>query len=77
MGGVPWRPQPSVPTFIHANEPGMSTALFPRVAGRMLCLDGVIQTTDKDEFAYQEMLTHVPMCSHPNPKVDAYARPDV
>ena len=35
----------------------------------MLCLDGVIQTTDRDEFAYQEMLTHIPMCTHPNPKV--------
>lgn len=39
--------------------------------GRMLCLDGVIQTTDGDEFAYQEMLTHIPMCTHPNPKTVA------
>ena len=34
----------------------------------MLCLDGVIQTTDRDEFAYQEMMVHVPMCAHPCPK---------
>lgn len=36
--------------------------------GRMLCLDGVIQTTDRDEFSYQEMMVHVPMCAHPAPK---------
>eukprot|EP00040_Diaphanoeca_grandis_P039467 m.259139 g.259139 ORF g.259139 m.259139 type:complete len:298 (-) comp37610_c0_seq1:133-1026(-) len=39
--------------------------------GKMLCLDGVIQTTDLDEFSYQEMMTHTPMCSHPNPETVA------
>jgi spermidine synthase len=34
----------------------------------VLVLDGAIQTTDRDEFAYQEMLAHLPMFSHPNPK---------
>ena len=36
--------------------------------GKMLVLDGIIQFTESDEFAYQEMLTHVAMFSHPNPK---------
>lgn len=36
--------------------------------GRVMALDGVIQTTQNDEFVYHEMLTHVPMFSHPNPK---------
>jgi len=36
--------------------------------GNVLVLDGVIQATERDEFAYQEMLTHIPLCSHPNPK---------
>ncbi len=36
--------------------------------GTVLVLDGVIQCTDADEFAYQEMLTHVPMFAHPNPE---------
>ncbi|KAF9981519.1 putrescine aminopropyltransferase [Modicella reniformis] len=36
--------------------------------GNVLVLDGVIQATERDEFSYQEMLTHVPMNSHPNPK---------
>ncbi len=36
--------------------------------GRMLILDGIIQTTESDEFVYHEMLTHVPMLSHHNPQ---------
>ena len=36
--------------------------------GRMLVLDGVIQLTEFDEFAYQEMLAHTPMFAHPAPK---------
>ncbi|GAV00764.1 hypothetical protein RvY_11565 [Ramazzottius varieornatus] len=35
--------------------------------GRVLVLDGMIQVTERDEFAYQEMLTHLPMFSHPHP----------
>ena len=27
--------------------------------GRMLMLDGIIQFTDSDEFAYQEMMAHL------------------
>jgi spermidine synthase len=36
--------------------------------GRMLILDGVVQLTERDEFFYHEMLTHVLMHSHPGPK---------
>ncbi len=36
--------------------------------GRVLVLDGVIQLTERDEFAYQEMITHLPLFAHPNPK---------
>jgi len=36
--------------------------------GTVLVLDGIIQCTTKDEFAYQEMIAHLPLCSHPNPK---------
>ncbi|CAI5462525.1 unnamed protein product [Closterium sp. Yama58-4] len=36
--------------------------------GKVLVLDGVIQLTERDECAYQEMITHVPLCSIPNPK---------
>ncbi len=36
--------------------------------GRVMALDGVIQTTERDEFIYHEMLTHVPVFSHGNVK---------
>jgi spermidine synthase len=36
--------------------------------GNVLVLDGVIQVTERDEFAYQEMIAHIPLFSHPNPK---------
>lgn len=32
--------------------------------GRVMALDGIIQTTQRDEFIYHEMLTHVPMFAH-------------
>lgn len=35
--------------------------------GRMLVLDGMVQTTLVDEFIYHEMITHVPMRTHPCP----------
>ncbi|MDY3982756.1 MAG: polyamine aminopropyltransferase [Veillonellaceae bacterium] len=36
--------------------------------GNMLSLDGVFQTSEKDEFVYHEMIAHVPLFLHPNPK---------
>lgn len=36
--------------------------------GKMLILDGVVQLTERDEFFYHEMLTHVVMHAHPNPR---------
>lgn len=36
--------------------------------GTVMMLDGVIQTTEKDEFIYHEMMTHVPLLSHGNAK---------
>ena len=36
--------------------------------GRMLLLDGIVQTTIADEYVYHEMITHIPLFTHPNPK---------
>ncbi len=36
--------------------------------GRVLALDGNIMLTERDEFIYDEMITHVPMAVHPNIK---------
>ena len=35
-----------------------------RSFGRVLALDGVIQTTEADEFIYHEMMVHVPVLAH-------------
>jgi spermidine synthase len=35
--------------------------------GRVLLLDGIIQTTEFDEPGYHEMLVHVPLLTHPAP----------
>ncbi len=32
--------------------------------GRVMTLDGVVQTTERDEFIYHEMLAHVPLFAH-------------
>lgn len=34
--------------------------------GRVLALDGNVMLTERDEFIYDEMITHVPMAVHPN-----------
>lgn len=36
--------------------------------GRMLVLDGVFQTSIVEEYIYHEMIAHVPLFTHPNPK---------
>lgn len=36
--------------------------------GKVLVLDGIVQLTEKDECAYQEMIAHLPLCSIPSPK---------
>lgn len=35
--------------------------------GRVLALDGVVQLTERDEYFYHEMLSHVPLHAHPHP----------
>mmetsp|Transcript_11942 Transcript_11942/g.34504 ORF Transcript_11942/g.34504 Transcript_11942/m.34504 type:complete len:137 (+) Transcript_11942:100-510(+) len=36
--------------------------------GNILVLDDVIQITERDGDSYNEMMSHVPMFQHPNPK---------
>lgn len=36
--------------------------------GRLLVLDGVFQTSDKEEFMYHESIVHIPLFLHPSPK---------
>ena len=39
-----------------------------KLLGKVLALDGIIQTTEADEFIYHEMLSHVPILAHGHPK---------
>lgn len=36
--------------------------------GKMLLNDGLVMVTERDEFVYHDMIVHVPMFVHPNPK---------
>lgn len=36
--------------------------------GKMLLLDGMVMTTEKDEFIYHEMITQIALNSHPHPE---------
>ncbi|MDE5113896.1 MAG: hypothetical protein O4803_06390, partial [Trichodesmium sp. St15_bin1_1] len=36
--------------------------------GKMMVLDNCIMLTDANEFAYHEMIAHVPMFAHSNPE---------
>ena len=49
----------------------MSLPLFSpvsKVYDRVLVLDEVVQCTEQDEWAYHEMVAHIPLFSHPNPR---------
>ncbi|XP_022654928.1 spermidine synthase-like isoform X1 [Varroa destructor] len=39
-----------------------------KMFGRVLCLDNAIQCTEFDEFAYQEMISFLPLNVHPDPQ---------
>ncbi|MDP2561519.1 polyamine aminopropyltransferase [Psychrobium sp. 1_MG-2023] len=36
--------------------------------GKMLLNDGLVMVTERDEFAYHDMISHVPLFTHPAPK---------
>src|SRR5690606_14122478 len=36
--------------------------------GRMLVLDDMVMTTERDEFVYHEMVAHPALVTHPNPQ---------
>ena len=56
-------------TLYHAQSDFQTIDIVETEAyGRMLLLDGMVMTTEKDEFIYHEMISHIPMLAHPNPK---------
>lgn len=56
-------------TIFEGETPYQNVQIFDtRRWGKVLVLDGIVQTTEKDEFIYHEMLTHVPMFACANPR---------
>jgi len=53
-------------TVLYRDQTGLQDLIIfdNPVMGRMLVLDGVIQTAERDEFMYHEMLVHVPVLAH-------------
>jgi len=73
---IEWRNHNGLPTMVEVEEKLESckseyqeiemykTATF----GNMMLIDGVIMLTQRENFAYHEMIAHVPMVLHSNPK---------
>ncbi len=36
--------------------------------GKVMTLDGLVMLTERDEFVYHEMMAHIPLFSHPDPR---------
>lgn len=52
-----------------ANSPYQKIEVYDTYKfGKVLVLDGIFQTSEKDEFIYHEMLCHLPMLSHVSPR---------
>ena len=55
--------------ILHEKSDYQDIVIFKaKKTGLTMALDGAIQTTELDEFAYHEMMSHVVLYSHPNPQ---------
>ncbi|KAJ2515218.1 putrescine aminopropyltransferase [Coemansia sp. RSA 2049] len=59
-----------VDEILHVEKSKLQDVLVfkSKTYGNVLVLDGIIQVTERDEFSYQEMITHPALFSHPNPE---------
>lgn len=64
--GPHWRQRMAVSRILLRQHTGLQeVVIFENPAlGRVLVLDGIVQTTERDEFIYHEMITHVPIVAH-------------
>ena len=65
-----WHQAMRIDRVIEQEETGLQAlAIFENDRfGRVLALDGVVQTTQADEFVYHEMMAHVPLIAHGHAK---------
>ncbi len=61
-----WQQRLRIDHMIHEENTDLQQlAIFENARfGRVLALDGIIQTTEADEFVYHEMMAHIPMIAH-------------
>jgi len=65
-----WRQRIEIERIIHRARTAYQDLMIFESAdfGRVLVLDGVVQVTERDEFIYHEMLSHVPLMAHERPR---------
>ena len=56
--------------LVHSEKSRYQTVTVHDTAGhgRLLTLDNMVMLTELDEFVYHELLAHVPLCVHPDPR---------
>src|SRR5919106_2462486 len=61
-----WRQRFEVARHVYRGRTVFQEALVfeSPLFGRVLVLDGIVQTTERDEFIYHEMISHVAMMAH-------------
>jgi spermidine synthase len=61
-----WRQRIEIERVLHRERTAyQDLMIFESVDfGRVLVLDGIVQVTERDEFIYHEMLSHVPLVAH-------------
>jgi spermidine synthase len=61
-----WRQRMTVGRVLLQQHTGLQDVLIfdNPTLGRVLVLDGVVQTTERDEFIYHEMIAHIPLMAH-------------
>ena len=61
-----WRQRLEVERVVVHRHTGVQDVLIFEnpTLGRVLVLDGIVQTSERDEFIYHEMMTHVPIIAH-------------
>lgn len=58
-----------VETLFKDNSPYQEVEIFKsKGLGNVLTLDGLMMTTERDEFFYHEMISHIPLIAHNNPE---------
>ncbi len=56
--------------LVHAERSAYQSIAVYETAGhgRLLTIDDMVMLTELDEFVYHDLLTHVPLCVHANPR---------